>query len=91
MRNPAPSPKAARERTRRSRQRKRQGVVSYRLDVREHEIIEALIESGRLADYTSDPDEVSTLRISTPSMRPCGLSQKMRKEIPRQSKFQNFW
>ena len=44
------SPSSARERTRRSRQRKRRGVISVRLDVPEVEIIEALIVSERLSE-----------------------------------------
>ena len=45
MRDPS-----SRERTRRSRQRKRRGVISVRLDVPEVETIEALIASERLTE-----------------------------------------
>ena len=51
MRDPEATSKAA-QRTRRSRQRRRRGVISVRLDVHER-AIEALIESGRLSETKS--------------------------------------
>ena len=47
------SPSSARERARRSRQRKRCGVISVRLDVCQRDVIEALIESERLTEEQS--------------------------------------
>ena len=46
----APSHDPAAVRQRRARARRRQGMVSLRLDVHEHRLAEALMVSGRLTD-----------------------------------------